>query len=146
MDTFLISSSGKIFTSSKFTDDNIFDINENMEGTCVLMSLSNFTHKIPKEIFDQYSNNDGSFTTTRIPLKDIFDAAPVSRSQAKRVCNRLENFEEVILDFEGIDWMGQGFAHQIFWVFQNAHPEISFITQNMNDSVQSMYKHVIKTT
>ena len=145
MDAFLISSSGKIFTSSKFTDDNIFDINEKIEGTCVFMSLSNFTHKVPKEIFDQYSNVDGSFITTRIPLKDIFDASPVSRSQAKRVCNRLENFEEVILDFDGIDWMGQGFAHQIFVVFQNAHPEIAVIPQNMNDSVESMYKHVVNS-
>jgi len=145
MDVFLISSSGKIFTSSKFEDDNILDISSKVKGTCVLMSLSNFTHKTPKEIFDQYSDIEGSFITTRIPLKNIFDAAPVSRSQAKRVCNRLEKFEEAILDFDGIEWMGQGFAHQIFVVFQKAHPEISIVPQNMNDSVESMYNHVIKT-
>ena len=109
------------------------------------MSLSNFTHKTAKEIFDQYSNIDGGFTTTKIPLKNIFEAAPVSRSQAKRVCNRLEKFEEAILDFDGIEWMGQGFAHQIFVVFQNAHPEISIVPQNMNDSVENMYNHVTKT-
>jgi len=40
--------------------------------------------------------------------------------------------------------MGQGFAHQIFVVFQNAHPEISVVPQNMNDSVESMYNHVVK--
>ena len=145
MDNFLIFSSGKIFTSSKYDDDSIFNTQANVNGTCVLMSLSNFTHKIPKEIFDQYSNLDGSFITTRIPLKNVFDAAPVSRSQAKRVCNRLENFEEVILDFDGIEWMGQGFAHQIFVIFQKAHPEMSIVPQNMNDSVESMYKHVINT-
>ena len=145
MDNFLISSGGKIFTTSKFEDDKIFDINDNAEGTCVVMSLSNFTHRIPKEIFDQYSDVDGGFVTTKIPLKNIFDAAPVSRSQAKRVCNRLENFSEAILDFDGIEWMGQGFAHQIFIVFKNAHPEISIVPQNMNDSVESMYKHVVNT-
>ena len=85
MDNFLIYSSGKIFTSSKFEDDNILDLNADIHGTCVLMSLSNFTHKTTKEIFDQYSDDDGSFVTTRIPLKNVFDAAPVSRSQAKRV-------------------------------------------------------------
>lgn len=145
MDNFLIYSSGKIFTSSKFDDDIILDLNANVHGTCVLMSLSNFTHKTTKEIFDQYSDTDGSFVTTRIPLKNVFDAAPVSRSQAKRVCNRLEKFEEAILDFDGIEWMGQGFAHQIFVVFQNAHPEISIVPQNMNEGVESMYNHVIKT-
>ena len=61
------------------------------------------------------------------------------------MCNRLENFEEVILDFEGVDWMGQGFAHQIFVVFQNSHPDISVVPKNMNDSVESMYKHVVKS-
>jgi len=145
MDDFAIISSGKIFTSSKFDDDKILDMKANVGGTCVVMSLSNFTHKIPKEIFAQYSDLDGSFVTTRIPLKNIFDAAPVSRSQAKRVCNRLEKFEEVILDFEGIEWMGQGFAHQIFVIFKSAHPEMSIVPQNMNDSVAGMYNHVVNT-
>lgn len=144
MDSFTIISDGKIFTSSKFSNDSIFDI-ENIQGTCVFMSLSNFTHKTPKEIFDQYSDIDGGFNTTKIPLKNIFDGAPVSRSQAKRVCNRLEQFTEAILDFDEIEWMGQGFAHQIFVVFKSLYPEISIIPINMNDSVESMYKHVIKT-
>ncbi len=145
MDTFLISSSGKIFATSKYDNDNIIDMNENVQGTLVFMSLSNFTHKTAREVFDQYSDLDGGFSTTRIPLKNIFDASPVSRSQAKRVCNRLEQFSEVILDFDGIDWMGQGFAHQIFVVFQKAHPQISIIPQNMNDSVTNMYNHVTKS-
>ena len=144
MDSFIIISDGKIFTSSKFSNDSIFDI-ENIQGTCVFMSLSNFTHKTPKEIFDQYSDIDGGFNTTKIPLKNIFDGAPVSRSQAKRVCNRLEQFTEAILDFDEIEWMGQGFAHQIFVVFKSLYPDISIIPINMNDSVESMYKHVIKT-
>jgi len=145
MDTFLISSSGKIFATSKYDNDNIIDMNENVQGTLVFMSLSNFTHKTAREVFDQYSDLDGGFSTTRIPLKNIFDASPVSRSQAKRVCNRLEQFSEVILDFDGIDWMGQGFAHQIFVVFQKAHPKISILPQNMNDSVTNMYNHVTKS-
>jgi hypothetical protein len=78
-------------------------------------------------------------------LKNIFDSAPISRSQAKRLCNRLEKFEEVILDFEGISWMGQGFAHQMFVVFKNAHPSITIKPINMNDSVENMYNHVMKS-
>ena len=81
----------------------------------------------------------------KIPLKNIFDSAPVSRSQAKRLCNRLEKFEEVILDFEGNSWMGQGFAHQMFVVFKNAHPSITIKPINMNESVENMYNHVLKS-
>ncbi|MBQ9070729.1 MAG: DUF4325 domain-containing protein [Clostridia bacterium] len=145
MDSFLISSSGKIFTTSKYSNDNILDLGEAATGTCVFMSLSNFTKRTAREVFDLYSDVDGGFATTRIPLKNIFDSAPVSRSQAKRVCNRLEQFEEVILDFDGISWMGQGFAHQMFVVYKKLHPDVSITPINMNESVVSMYNHVLKT-
>jgi len=58
------------------------------------------------------------------------------------VCNRLDKFCEVILDFDGMDWMGQGFAHQVFVVFQNEHPDIKLIPQNMSPAVKKMYDHV----
>lgn len=144
MDTFFISSSGKVFATSKYESDNISDI-DNQSGTYVYMSLSNFTHKTAREIFDAYSNIDGEFNTTRIPLKNIFEFAPVSRSQAKRICNRLDKFEEVILDFEGISWMGQGFAHQMFVVYKNTNPNVSIKPINMSDSVLGMYKHVLNS-
>lgn len=145
MDVFLIFSSGKVFTTTKYHDEKVFDIGDLDVGTRVIMSLSNFTQKSAKEIFDLYSNDEGAFSTTRIPLKNIFDSAPVSRSQAKRICERLEKFEKVILDFEGIGWMGQGFAHQLFVVFQKAHPDIALIPENMGDSVATMYQHVVNT-
>ena len=63
-----------------------------------------------------------AFTKTTIPLKNIFEGSPVSRSQAKRICqNGLKIREEVILDFDAIEWMGQGFAHQMFAVFRREH-------------------------
>ena len=145
MDSFRIFSSGKVFTTSKYENDGSLNASLELPGTTVFMSLSNFTQKTAKDIFDEYSNDDGAFSTTRIPLKNIFDSAPISRSQAKRICNRLDKFEEVILDFKDISWMGQGFAHQIFVVYQNAHPETSIKTVNMNESISSMYKHVINS-
>lgn len=40
----------------------------------------------------------------------------VARSQARRICNRLEEFKEVILDFQDVEYMGQGFADEVFKV------------------------------
>lgn len=111
----------------------------------VIMGLSNYMHKDPKEVFDLYANVDGGFTKTKIPIKNIFDTSPVSRSQAKRVCNRLERFHEVVIDFEGVQWMGQGFAHQIFVVFAKEHPDIVIMPINMNEDVTKMYNHVNMT-
>ncbi len=143
MDRYFIVSGNKIFTTDKFEDEHVSTAKEKItEGTLVFMSLSNFSNKKTFEIFDDYSNDEGSFIKTRIPLKNIFSDAPVSRSQANRVCNRLDKFKEVIIDFEGLQWMGQGFAHQMFVVYKNQHPEIEFIPVNMNEAVTKMYNHV----
>lgn len=144
MDYFFIFSSGKIFTNNKYDDSLILNsAPENQKGTCVIMELSNFSHKTTKEIFDSFANEDGSFIKTTLPLKNIFDSSPVSRSQAKRLCNRLEKFEEVIIDFDEVSWMGQGFAHQLFVVFSKKHPEISITAIHMNEDIAKMYHHVL---
>mgnify|MGYP003315112194 CR=1 FL=1 len=50
MDTFLILSGGKIFSTSKYSNDHIADIKNNLSGTTVLMSLSNFTQKSDSDV------------------------------------------------------------------------------------------------
>lgn len=144
MDSFLILSDGRIFSNNKYDESFTQSIPEEIfQGTLVLMRLSNNSHKKSREIFDAFASDDGSFVKTKIPLKNIFESSPVSRSQARRVCNRLENFKIVELDCEGLEWMGQGFAHQIFVVFGTQHPEITITPINMNEAVRKMYIHVI---
>jgi len=104
--------------------------------------LSNNTKKIAAQIFDEFAGEDYEFSKTRIPLSRIFESSPVSRSQAKRVANRLEEFCEVELDFEGVDFLGQGFAHELFVVFADEHPEIKLIPVNMSENVEKMLRHV----
>ena len=54
------------------------------------------------------------------------------------------NLEKFIFDFNGIDFMGQGFADEIFRVFQNAHPDIVLRPINANEAVLGMIQHVIR--
>ena len=90
-----------------YNEDKIIDMSAaGDKGTCVYMGLSNESHKTAKEIFDTYANADDGFIRTRISLKNIFDSAPVSRSQAKCVCNHLDKFKEVVVDFSEISSMG----------------------------------------
>lgn len=96
-------------------------------------------------MYQQISDVDCGVGKTTIQLKIIFDYAPVSRSQAKLVCSRLDKFAEVILDFANLDWMGQAFAHQLFVVYQNEHPKIELKTINMSEPVRKMYLHVKNT-
>lgn len=142
-DEFVIYSSGLVFTHNRFDNDALLR-ELPQKGTVVRMTLSNRSRKEAKDVFEQYADPDNGFTRTRIPLRQYFETSPVSRSQAKRLCSRLDRFREVELDFAGLDWIGQGFAHQVFVVFQNEHPEIRLIPLNMNADVEKMYRHVMQ--
>ncbi len=143
MDSFIIVSEGKVFCNNIYDDNQILDYKNAKKGTIVIMSLSNYSNKQAKEIFDMYASVDGGFVKTVLPIKNIFDTDPVSRSQAKRLCNRLDKFEDVKVDFAGVEWMGQGFAHQMFVVYANEHKEVNLIPVNMNEDVKKMYNHVM---
>ena len=143
MDTFFIYSDGHFYSRDKYTNEwEAFIPDRKIEGTLVYLSLENNSRKTAKQIFDAYTNEDGGFQRTEIRLDSIFDKAPVSRSQAKRLCNRLTEFKEVVLDFEGIDWVGQGFMHQVFSVFHRENPDIQLKPKNMTQDVERMYNHV----
>lgn len=78
-----------------------------------------------------------------ILLKEVFNATPMSRSQAKGLYGGWEAYEEVEIDFDGIEWMGQGFAHQLFVVFQREYPHVKLEPIHMSEAVRKMYNHVI---
>ena len=96
-------------------------------------------------MFAQYADTDSGFSKTQIPLRQCFESSPGSRSQAKRLCSRLDRFREVTLDFTGLDWIGQGFAHQLFVVFQNEHPDIRLLPVGMSEDVEKMIRHVLQS-
>lgn len=62
----------------------------------------------------------------------------VSRSEAKRLVRGLERFREVVLDFEGVRLVGQGFADEVFRVWSSAHPEVRLVPVGMNEPVAFM--------
>jgi hypothetical protein len=66
----------------------------------------------------------------------------MSRSQAKRLLTRFDRFLEVVLDFTGVDLIGQGFADELFRVFAAAHPKVHLSPINCNENVEKMIHHV----
>ena len=155
MDHFGALSSNKLFeqnnTRERLQDLEVghysgkIDNYKNKKGTSIVMALTNDTNRSLKEVFDMYSSVDGGFTVTRIPMKLICDSGyPVSRSQAKRLYFGFDKFEKVILDFSDVDGMGQGFAHELFNVFQKKHPEIEIQCENANLEIEKMINRVKK--
>lgn len=143
LDKFYIISSGHFFSRQKFENDKITVIN-NSKGTIVSMTLSNSSRKELVELFNMYSTVHEGFYKTLIPIKNMFENDPVSRSQAKRLYSGLNKYTEIILDFDKVETIGQAFAHELFVVFQNEHKNVVLGCVNMNKNVEFMYNHVKK--
>lgn len=115
-------------------------------GTMVYLQISNHSKKNIKEVFDMFAPIESGFIKTSIPIKHTCCefGYPVSRSQARRLCARFDEFEEVVLDFKEVDNIGQAFAHEIFNVFQKAHPNLKLVVKNAVPYVAGMIERVKK--
>lgn len=71
-----------------------------------------------------------------------FEGELTSRSQAKHVVARFENFEEVELDFGNVDHIGQAFADELVRVWPFAHPSTRVKITNAGEAVTKMLRHV----
>jgi anti-sigma regulatory factor (Ser/Thr protein kinase) len=113
-------------------------------GTAVHMRISTEANWTMREVFDKYQNDEIGFRKTHVPVKlgKYPGEQLVSRSQAKRVLARFDKFSEVLLDFQGVEEIGQAFADEIFRVFKNSHPDIEIIAINTSPEIQQMIAHV----
>lgn len=105
------------------------------------------TERTTKEIFDEYTSDDFVFNKTKITVhlaKDYLGHDFVSRSLAKRILMNVEKFKIIVLDFENIDNIGQGFADEVFRVFKNKNPDITIVPVNMNEEIEFMINRTMK--
>ena len=76
-----------------------------------------------------------------IILKDVLPFVdPVARSHARRVLKDVEGYKELVIDFRGIEFMGRGFADEVFRVFQEEHPEIKITPLHASTSMLAMIR------
>ncbi len=148
-DAFMISSLDLRYI--RVREDNnqwLLEVESNIDevpGTSIMMEIIRSTDRTPKDVFDQYVDDEYRFSKTHVPimLAKIGEDQLVSRSQAKRVLARVEKFSEVCLDFSGVKSIGQAFADEIFRVFATRHPEIDIVTFDLSDDVRAMIDHVV---
>ena len=134
--------SGGVYFSHEFgkKEDWILET-DGLQGTTVIMKLNNHTSRRLKKVFYEYATVDGfGFNKTVVPVKlaQYGDDLLVSRSQAKRVLNRVDRFKTVLFDFTGVDSVGQAFADEIFRVFATQHPDIEIVDIRANKEVSNM--------
>jgi anti-sigma regulatory factor (Ser/Thr protein kinase) len=134
--------SGKLYFSHTLTDEDwLLEGSSPRKGTAVIMDIRISSDRTTQAIFNEFATVDHpGFYKTIVPVRlaQYGDENMISRSQAKRVMARVDKFREVMLDFEGVNEIGQAFADEIFRVFREANPQIHLIPINTNESVQWM--------
>jgi len=111
-------------------------------GTNVMMSIKADSERTPSDVFNVYAPPEGDFefskTNLLLKLAQELNMKFVSRSEAKRLVARLDDFKEVWVDFEGVDLIYPSFADEMFRVFADAHPGTKLTPINANPDVLRM--------
>jgi anti-sigma regulatory factor (Ser/Thr protein kinase) len=145
-DVFTIASENISF--SWFKANKQFEVSKvgGVQGTAVTMEIRKDSALLLADVFNEYADPDKqpSFHKTIIPVQimQYEGESLMSRSQAKRLMNRFDRFLEVVLDFTGVTFIGQGFADEIFRVFAQVHPQTTIIPVNCQAAVEKMIAHV----
>ncbi|MBF0493107.1 MAG: DUF4325 domain-containing protein [Deltaproteobacteria bacterium] len=137
-DVFWIKSHKKTLILNNLIEDVFIKDNPFCKGTEVYFQISKKSSKDLKSIFLKYSNSKFEFDKSHIRISLFANEFYVSRSQAKRVLIGLEKFKVIEFDFKNVESVGQGFADEIFRVFQLQHPHITLIYINAHENVKFM--------
>ncbi len=115
-----------------------------LEGTSVRMRIAGDTTRTMKGTFDQYAafGDSYAFSKTRLSVQLLLRANEqlISRSQGKRLLTGIEGFKEVILDFNGVEEIGQAFADEVFRVFPSMHPGVELTPVHASDQIVGMIR------
>lgn len=107
-------------------------------GTRVRWEVDPFSPRTLDEVFAPFVDPDSlRFERTVVPLR-LFPTEEgfISRAEAKRLSRNLERFREAVLDFSGVDEVGQGFVDELFRVWARDHPGTRLVPINMSPVVE----------
>ncbi len=143
-DKLIIQSSRKKLIFDNFLKDTFITDVKNTIGTKVFFVISVGSRTNLDDIFRQYAGPAFAFGRTEVAIRLYkLDTDFISRSQARRVLAGLEKFKTVILDFKGVEAVGQGFADEVFRVWQNHHRGIELKYQNANENIAFMIRRAM---
>lgn len=127
-------------------DDTEFaqGISDVHQGTEVAFRISRDTEREIADVFNRFTVLDEesgihSFSRTTVPAHIIrAEGGFVARSEAKRVAAGLDEHRHAIFDASQLAVIGQGFADELFRVWQNAHPGTELRVKGANPVVRRM--------
>ena len=127
------------------SDTAVASVSPPRKGTRVRFEISPGKKRSLKSLFDEYTE-DYRFTRTRVVVRLFAHGVRfVSRSEAKRLLSGLDRFTEVVLDFDRVEEVGQGFADEVFRVWTRAHGGTRLRPVHMTPAVEFMVRRAAKT-
>ena len=122
------------------------DVKKSYIGTKIFFSINIDTNRQLSDIFKEYTGDSFEFARTKVSVKLYkMGSEYISRSQARRILSGLDKFKTVVLDFKGVETVGQGFADEVFRVWKLNYPEINIIAQNANENISFMINRALTT-
>jgi len=150
-DKYSIYANGLLYLRDNFQDDWFLEDRENTikDGTLIEMEINKDSDTNMENLFASFQNSETlAFDKTHILVKfsKLGYERFISRSQAKRILIGLNKFNHIILDFKGINTVGQAFVDEVFRVFKSNHPGIKIEYINANSTIDFMIKRGITTS
>ncbi len=136
-DRFLLSSGQLTWvTDFESNDAAIGWLDEHRKGTLVRCEILGSTVRTLRDVVADITDPEIFGSKKSHILVDLFKSEGfISRTQAKMLAARLEVFDVVEIDFKGVNEIGQGFADELFRIWQANHPTTRLIPINANPAI-----------
>lgn len=145
VELFVLAANGVEWTVDNGRDDQAVRLLPPSAGTSVLFRVPSRPARALADVFGEYTE-DLEFTKTRTTIRLFaIGVAFVSRSEARRLVHGLEKFREVVLDFGGVESVGQGFADEVFRVFARGNPGTRLVPIRMGEAVEFMVQRALRS-
>ena len=124
---------------------------QTIEGTRVRFTVERRPDYSLCDVFDRYTGMDSvhgihQFDTCEIHLGLVARHENlVSRSQARRLLSRCDQFSKVLVIGHGVDIMRQAFADELFRVWPAKHADVEVIPVGFSGKAKAMIGYVIRT-
>jgi len=137
---FRLESQGIAWIVDSVVGDTAIGASSVRRGTQVVLTVVPGHTPRLEDVFRAFTDPEAlGFTRTRTTVKlSRLGSTLMSRSEARRVVQRLTDFTHAVLDFTGVDVVGQGLCDEVFRVFARGHPEVTLEPVGMNDAIAFM--------
>lgn len=141
VDVFALESAGLRWTVDNVRVDQAVGASDIEVGTRVRWEMDPATTRSISEVFRAYTDEDHQFSRTRTVVR-LFGLGVrfISRSEAKRLMRGLERFKEVVLDFAGVEEVGQGFVDEVLRAWPRQHETTIVHPVGMSGPVEFMVR------